>query len=93
MGFYKKLLVWFKRSNCLFIILGFLSSSCIGAVAATMSLMRLSGAVELIQLGVAVCTSAWFNVAILAKFSHKTILNTLLLSLTANSVIVISHLV
>ena len=92
MGLYNKLLTRAKDSNCLFTILGFISSSCIGAVAATISLIRLSGAVELIQLCIAVCTAAWFNVTILAKFSHKTMLNTLIFSLTVNSMIIINHL-
>lgn len=92
MGLYNKLLIWVKDSNCLFVVLGFLASSCIGSVAATMSLIKLSGVFELIQLCIAMCTTAWFNVTILAKFSHKAMLNTLLLSVGANSLIIISHL-
>lgn len=92
MGIYNKLLVRVKESYYLFIVLGILASSCIGSVAATMSLMKFAGTIEFIQLCTAVCITAWFNVTLLAKFSHKTRFNTWLLSVILNSVIIISHL-
>lgn len=92
MGLYNKLLIRTKESKSLFVIFGFISSSCIGSIAATMSLMKFAGTIEFIQLCTAVCITAWFNVTLLAKFSHKTRFNTWLLSVTLNSVIIISHL-
>lgn len=92
MSLYNKLLIQVKESYYLFIVLGILASSCIGSIAATMSLVRLPATAELIQLCIAVGTAMWFNASILAQLSHKTILNALLLSVIANSVIVIIHL-
>ncbi len=92
MGIYNKLLVRVKESYYLFIVLGILASSCIGSIAATMSLIRLPVMVELIQLCIAVATAMWFNASVLAQLNHKTVLNALLLSLISNTVIIIIHL-
>lgn len=92
MSLYNKLLVQVKESYYLFIVLGLLASSCIGSIAATMALVKLPATIEFIQLCIAVATAMWFNASILAQLSHKTILNALLLSVIANSIIIIIHL-
>lgn len=81
-----------KESYYLFIVLGILASSCIGSIAAALSLLKLPATIEFIQLGIAVGTAMWFNASILAQLSHKTILNALLISVIANSLIIIVHL-
>ncbi len=92
MSFYYKLLTQVKESYYLFIVLGILASSCIGSIAAALSLLKLPATIEFIQLGIAVGTAMWFNASILAQLSHKTILNALLISVIANSLIIIVHL-
>jgi len=92
MSLYNKLLAQVKESYYLFIVLGILASSCIGSIAATMALTTLPATLELVQLCVSVGTAMSFNATILAQLSYKTILNALLLSVIANSVIIIIHL-
>lgn len=92
MSFYYKLLTQVKETYYLFIVLGILASSCIGSIAAALSLLKLPATIEFIQLGIAVGTAMWFNASILAQLSHKTILNALLISVIANSLIIIVHL-
>jgi len=92
MGLYNKLLVQVKESYYLFIVLGILASSCIGSIAAALALVKLPATIEFIQLCVTVTTAMWFNAAILAQLSHKTILNALIISVIANSTIVIIHI-
>ena len=92
MGLYNKLLNQVKESYYLFIVLGILASSCIASIAATMSLVKLPATIELVQLCIAVGTAMWFNATILAQFKPKTVFNALILSVVANTIIIIIHL-
>lgn len=93
MRLYNQLLTQSKDKFYLVIVLGILASSCIGSIAATLALRNLPDPIELIQVCIAVATAMWYNATILAQLSHKTMVNALILSLVANSIIIIVHLI
>ncbi|HUH51199.1 MAG TPA: hypothetical protein VLZ11_03805 [Flavobacterium sp.] len=93
MRLYNQLLTQSKDKFYLVIVLGILASSCIGSIAATLALRNLPDPLELIQLCIAVATAMWYNATILAQLSHKTMTNALILSVVANSIIIIIHLI
>jgi hypothetical protein len=93
MSLYNQLLTQAKEKYYLVIVLGILASSCVGSIAATLALVKLPDPFELVQLSIAVATAMWYNATILAQLSHKTMINALLLSVVANLVIIILHLI
>ncbi len=93
MRLYNQLLTQSKDKFYLVIVLGILASSCIGSIAATLALRNLPDPLELVQLCIAVATAMWYNATILAQLSHKTMVNALILSVIANSIIIILHLI
>lgn len=82
----------FHEMYYLGIVLGIIASSCIGSIAATLALVDLPGGFELFQLCVSVGTAMWFNATVLAQLNIKTVFNSLLISLIANTLIIILHL-
>lgn len=92
MSFYNKMLSQFQEMYYLGIVLGIIASSCIGSIAASLALKNLPGFVELFQLCVAVGTAMWFNASVLAQLNIKTVFNSLLISVIANTLIIILHL-
>ena len=93
MRLYNQLLTQSKDKFYLVIVLGILASSCIGSIAATLALRNLPYPIELIQVCISVSTSMWYNATILAQLSHNAMINALLLSVVANSIIIILHLI
>lgn len=93
MRLYNQLLTQSKDKFYLVIVLGILASSCIGSIAATLALRNLPDPLELVQLCIAVATAMWYNATILAQLSYKTMVNALILSVIANSIIIILHLI
>ncbi len=93
MSFYHKSLSQFQEAYYLGIVLGIIASSCIGSIAASLALKNLPAFIELFQLFVAVGTAMWFNASVLAQLKPKIVFNSLLISLFANILIIILHLI
>lgn len=93
MSYYKKMFTDFENMYYIHATLGIVLSSCLGAGAAMMVLMRGHGFLEMFQLFLLVSVCMGFNATVLADLKPKIVFNTLLISLLVSVLTIILHLI
>lgn len=90
---YGNIFTEFKEMYYTYAALGIIASSCIGSVAAMLILMRGSGLLQMFEMFLVVSVAMWFNATVLAQLKPKTVLNSLIVSVFVNILIIILHLI
>jgi len=81
MTIYNKQLLEFKRDFFAGATTGILVSSCLGSIAAMLILMNGHTAIDMIQLGLVVIASMWYNASVLAQLKARFVFNSLIVSI------------
>ncbi len=90
---YGNLLTEFREMYYPYAALGIIASSCIGSIAAMLILMRGSGFLQMIEMFLVVAVAMWFNATVLAQLKPKKVLNSLIVSVFVNVMVILLHLI
>lgn len=93
MSLYNKLFDLFHKKYLMYVMLGLLISSCLGAAAAMLALHEGHGFIQMFQVGLLVTVCMGFNATILSDRKRKIVFNWGLLSISVSVVLLIIHLV
>lgn len=89
---YQTLFTRFKEMYYASVTMGIIASSCAGSVAAMLILMNGYGLWQMLQLFLIVAVAMTYNAAVLAQLKPKFIFNTLLVSLSASTVVIAGYI-
>ena len=92
MNFYQKQLSEFTRDFYAGASTGIIVSSCLGSIAAMLVLMNGHGLTEMIQLGLIVVVSMWYNDSVLAQLKPRFVFNSLILSILVNTTFILLNI-
>jgi len=83
----------FSDNFPLYMTLGVIASSCLGSVAAMLTLMKGTGPAEFVELSLVVAVCMWYNASALAQLKPKFVYNSLLISLLVSISLIVYHLI
>lgn len=92
MNFYQQQLSEFTEDYYAGATTGILVSSMMGSIAAMLILMNGHGLVDMVQLGIIVVVSMWYNASVLAQLKAKFVFNSLIISLLVSTIFILIKL-
>lgn len=92
MNFYQQQLSEFTEDYFAGATTGVLVSSMMGSIAAMLILMNGHGLVDMVQLGIIVVVSMWYNASVLAQLKAKFVFNSLIISLLVSTIFILIKL-
>lgn len=88
MGYYQQQLAEFRKDFLAGATTGIILSTCLASVAAMLILMNGTTLKDMIQLGIIVCVSMWYNASVLAQLKPRFVFNSLITSVLVSIVFI-----